>query len=132
MEAIPQLAAQLNYPHRRFQAIIETHMKHLSRAHPHTMLATLSSVAQFPNKERAQIAKKLLDLMRLYDEELVQEALLLNRELIRTSMTWEEVVLGAVERGAKFIFNDSEGRSESFFDRRAMLSFDANGMTHRR
>lgn len=34
MEAVPQLAAHLNYPHEPFQAIVERHMARLASAHP--------------------------------------------------------------------------------------------------
>lgn len=73
LEAIPQLTAQLNHPSPDLQLLIERHMKRLARAHPHTMLSNLAAVAQYPSRERAEVANRLLDLMRLYDDILVEE-----------------------------------------------------------
>jgi phosphatidylinositol kinase/protein kinase (PI-3 family) len=73
LEAIPQLTAQLNHPSRELQPIIEKHMQRLARAHPQTMLSSLAAVAQYPSKERAAVANRLLNVMRLYDDTLVSE-----------------------------------------------------------
>lgn len=73
LEVIPQLTAQLNHPSKELQAVVEKHMQRLARAHPHTMLSNLAAVAQYPSRERAEVAKRLLNVMRLYDDTLVQE-----------------------------------------------------------
>lgn len=80
------------------------------------MLATLASVARYPNKERAHVAKRLLNSMRAYQEELVEEALMLNAELIRVAATWEEVCLGGIERASAYLFG-GEGKSKLRFNR---------------
>lgn len=74
------------------------------------MLATLASVARFPNKERADVAARLLTNMRSYQATLVEEALMLNAELIRVAATWEEVCLGGIERASAYLFG-GEGKS---------------------
>lgn len=73
LEATPQLCAQLNYPSSAVKAMLERLMQRLSKAHPHTMLASLSAVAQYPSPERAEVAERLLGIMRLYDNDLVSE-----------------------------------------------------------
>lgn len=73
LEAIPQLSAQLNYPSPQLQPIIESLMRRLGRAHPHTMIASLIAVAQYPSGDRAAVARRLMDVMRLYDNTLVEE-----------------------------------------------------------
>lgn len=73
LEVVPQLTAQLNHPSKELQPVIEKHMQRLARAHPHSMLSSLAAVAQYPSKQRADVANRLLNVMRLYDETLVQE-----------------------------------------------------------
>lgn len=73
LEVVPQLTAQLNYPSNELQPVVEKHMQKLARAHPQAMLSNLAAVAQYPSKERAGVAKRLLNVMRLYDDDLVQE-----------------------------------------------------------
>lgn len=73
LEVVPQLTAQLNHPSKLLQPVIEKHMQRLARAHPHSMLSNLAAVAQYPSKQRAEVANRLLNVMRLYDEDLVQQ-----------------------------------------------------------
>lgn len=112
LEAVPQLTAQLNYPSARLQPIIEQHMQRLARAHPHTLLASLTAVTQYPSQPRAVVAKRLVNVMRLYDDTLVSEAMLLSDELMRTAITWEEKCCHCVEASAKYIFGEGK-RSKS-------------------
>lgn len=115
LEAIPQLTSQLNHPSPKLQPIVERHMQRLARAHPHTMLASLTAITQYPSQERAVVANRLLEVMRLYDDTLVSEAIMLNQELIRSAMNWEEICIYAVETAAKFLFGEAE-RSGSIQD----------------
>jgi FKBP12-rapamycin complex-associated protein len=108
LEAVPQLTAQLNYPSARLQPIIEQHMQRLARAHPHTLLASLTAVTQYPSQPRAVVAKRLVNVMRLYDDTLVSEAMLLSDELMRTAITWEEKCCHCVEASAKYIFGEGK------------------------
>lgn len=73
LEAVPQLTAQLNFPSAHFRPVMERLMQRLARAHPHTLLASLTAITKYPSRARAEVAGRLLDIMRLYDEGLVRE-----------------------------------------------------------
>ena len=98
-------------------------MQRLSRAHPHTLLGSLTAVAKYPSRERALVAERLLNVMRLYDQTLVQEAISVNSELIRVSMTWEEKCCHSIESAAKFLFGEGK-RSELPFHKEMCILID--------
>lgn len=92
LNAIPQLIARLGTPHLQLQCVLLSLLKKLAGQYPHAVIWPLLTASQTGRAENEQAARVIMDYISTLPDgtTLVKQAKLVGRELIRTSISWQE------------------------------------------
>ena len=99
------LASDATY---RVQSLLHTLLSRVGDAHPQALIYPLTVASTSTNKPRRRAALSLLDAMRVNSATLVEQALLVSRELIRVAIIWHEMWHGALEEASRQWFGDKD------------------------
>ncbi|ORX39339.1 hypothetical protein BD324DRAFT_577344 [Kockovaella imperatae] len=98
--AIPQLIARLGTLHPELQALLIDLLKDIARQFPHAAIWPLLTASQTQKVEHERAARMIMDhICQMQDgTTLVNQAELVGRELIRTSISWMEKWRNLIDR----------------------------------
>ena len=92
LAAIPQLIARLGTPDKDLQGLLLRLLKSIASQYPHAVIWPLLTATQTRKQEHEDAARVIMDFICTMPDgtKLVQQAKLVGRELIRTSISWLE------------------------------------------
>ena len=91
LEVIPQLIARINQPNPGVRQGVQKLLCDMGRIHPQALLFPLTVAMKSNVKGRADSAKAVMDQLRTHSEDIVDQAQLVSRELIRVAVLWHEL-----------------------------------------
>jgi phosphatidylinositol kinase/protein kinase (PI-3 family) len=103
---IPQLIARIHTPYPRIQKQLHRLLVAVGKQHPHALIYPLSVALKSSVSERQQAAEAIMSTMRTNYVELVDEALLVSRELIRVAILWHEMWHEGLEEASRLYFGE--------------------------
>ncbi|KAL7994292.1 putative serine/threonine-protein kinase ATM [Plasmopara halstedii] len=103
---IPQLIARIHMPYPRIQKQLHRLLVAVGKQHPHALIYPLSVALKSSVCERQQAAEAVMSTMRTNYVELVDEALLVSRELIRVAILWHEMWHEGLEEASRLYFGE--------------------------
>ncbi|KAM7201608.1 phosphatidylinositol 3-kinase tor2 [Naviculisporaceae sp. PSN 640] len=107
LEVIPQLIARINQPNRRVQQSIHNLLADVGRAHPQALVYPLTvAMKSWHNTRRVRSATQIMDSMRQHSFQLVEQAELVSKELIRVAVLWHELWHEGLEEASRLYFGD--------------------------
>ncbi|RLN57430.1 hypothetical protein BBP00_00007511 [Phytophthora kernoviae] len=120
---IPQLIARINTPYPRIQKQLNRLLVAVGKQHPHALIYPLSVALKSSVSERQQAAEAIMSTMRTNYVELVDEALLVSRELIRVAILWHEMWHEGLEEASRLYFGEHnvDGMAEVLRPLHAMM-----------
>ena len=90
LEVIPQLIARINQPNSRVRQSIHRLLAEVGKAHPQALVYPLTVAIKSTVPKRSASALQILESMRSHSPELVEQAELVSKELIRVAVLWHE------------------------------------------
>ncbi|CAI5743278.1 unnamed protein product [Hyaloperonospora brassicae] len=120
---IPQLIARIHTPSPRIQNQLHRLLVAVGKQHPHALIYPLSVALKSSVTERQQAAEAIMSTMRTNYVELVDEALLVSRELIRVAILWHEMWHEGLEEASRLYFGEHnvDGMAEVLRPLHAMM-----------
>ncbi|TDH74109.1 hypothetical protein CCR75_007408 [Bremia lactucae] len=120
---IPQLIARIHTPYPRIQKQLHRLLVAVGQQHPHALIYPLSVALKSSVPERQQAAEAIMSTMRTNYVELVDEALLVSRELIRVAILWHEMWHEGLEEASRLYFGEHnvDGMAEVLRPLHAMM-----------
>nr|ODO02215.1 phosphatidylinositol 3-kinase [Cryptococcus depauperatus CBS 7855] len=100
LSAIPQLIARLGTPHKDLQFTLISLLKTISSHYPHAVIWPLLTATQTKKVEHQTAARVIMDFICSMPDgtRLVNQAELVGKELIRTSISWIEKWKSLIDR----------------------------------
>ncbi|CAK4334570.1 unnamed protein product, partial [Aphanomyces euteiches] len=105
---IPQLIARIHSPHPRIQTQLHRLLCAIGSQHPHALIYPLSVALKSPLEVRQRAAESIMNSMRRNYVELVEEALLVSRELIRVAILWHEMWHEGLDEASRLYFGEHD------------------------
>ncbi|CAH0479599.1 unnamed protein product [Peronospora belbahrii] len=120
---IPQLIARIHTPYPRIQKQLHRLLVAVGKQHPHALIYPLSVALKSSVCERQQAAEAIMSTMRTNYVKLVDEALLVSRELIRVAILWHEMWHEGLEEASRLYFGEHnvDGMAEVLRPLHAMM-----------
>lgn len=106
LPVIPQLIARINATSLPIRKLVFELLTKIGEAHPHALVSPVAVNLKSQVGSRAQIANSVLDQIRIRDEGIVNDSLLVGDELIRISVLWEEIWHEGLGEASKAYFDD--------------------------
>ncbi|CAG8528851.1 8861_t:CDS:10, partial [Acaulospora morrowiae] len=106
LEVIPQLIARIHAPNAKVHELIHQLLVDVGKEHPQALIypLTVASKSQSVNRQRA--ASAVMDKLRAHSAVLVDQALLVSKELIRVAILWHEIWMENLEEASRLYFID--------------------------
>jgi phosphatidylinositol kinase/protein kinase (PI-3 family) len=105
---IPQLIARIHTPVARIQSLLHRLLCHVGRRHPQALIYSLTVASNASSKERQVAASAILKDMRRVYPTLVDQAMLVSKELIRIAILWHEQWHEGLEDASKLYFGEND------------------------
>ena len=106
LEVIPQLIARINQPIPRVRQGVQNLLCQVGKVHPQALVYPLTVAMKSDVKGRSESAKAVMDQLRHHSQELVDQAQLVSRELIRVAVLWHELWHEGLEEASRLYFGD--------------------------
>ncbi|OQR87010.1 Phosphatidylinositol kinase (PIK-L2) [Achlya hypogyna] len=104
LEFIPQLIARLHSPTPNMNALLHQLLTRIGQHHPQALIYPITVASSSVGTKRKLAAEGILAAVRRHSPQLVQEAELVSRELIRVAILWNELWHGALEEASRLYF----------------------------
>ncbi|KAG9294210.1 hypothetical protein G9A89_021569 [Geosiphon pyriformis] len=106
LEVIPQLIARIHAANPNVRRLIHQLLAEVGKEHPQALIypLTVASKSQSQNRQRAALA--VMDKLRAHSPVLVDQALLVSKELIRVAILWHEIWMEQLEEASRLYFID--------------------------
>jgi phosphatidylinositol kinase/protein kinase (PI-3 family) len=108
LAVIPQLIARIHSPNLQIRKLLHDLMKRIVIKHPQALIYPLSVALNSPLKARQQEAEEILGTMRAHRLMLVDQSLLVSRELIRIAILWHEMWHEGLEEASRLYFGEND------------------------
>ncbi|TDH73380.1 hypothetical protein CCR75_008691 [Bremia lactucae] len=108
LDVIPQLIARIDTPHPKTSELLHDLLSRIGQAHPQALIYPITVASKALNPTRKQAAEGILAAVRRHSSQLVYEADMVSRELIRVAILWNELWHGALEEASKHFFNNRD------------------------
>ncbi|KAL7080367.1 hypothetical protein ACQ4LE_000271 [Meloidogyne hapla] len=105
LEVVPQLIARLDSQNNT-GLLVRQLVIDVAKAYPQAWVYALTAAIKSRNTRRSQVAKEILDIVAENKPLLVEQATLVNDELIRCAILWHEQWHEALEEASRFYFQD--------------------------
>ena len=107
LEVVPQIIARLYTPFPEVQKGVKMLLTRIGTEHPHVAVYPLTvakSTVGSHQKKRSRAASDILSELKSHHEEIVQQAELVARELVRVAILWTETWHENLEEASKLYF----------------------------
>ncbi|KAL4269010.1 Serine/threonine-protein kinase TOR [Pleurotus pulmonarius] len=111
LDVIPQIIARIQTPHINIRRNINALLIDVGKHHPQALVYPLTVASKSSSKSRQTAAASIMERMREHSAEIVNQALLVSRELIRVAILWHELWHEGLEEASRLYFteNNPEG-----------------------
>ena len=106
IEVVPQIIARIDIPNEKIQELLHELLVHISRHHPQALIYQLTVAAKSKSVVRNLASQKLLNDMKNHSKRLVDEAMIISEELIRTAILLKELWHEGIEEAWKAYSSD--------------------------
>ncbi|KAG8958873.1 phosphatidylinositol kinase- protein kinase tor1 [Tulasnella sp. 419] len=106
LEVIPQIIARIQTPSASIRRLIGKLLTDVGKAHPQALIYPLTVASKSSNEARVKAATAIMDKMREHSPGLVNEALVVSKELIRVAILWHEMWHEGLEEASRLYFSD--------------------------
>ncbi len=104
LDVIPQLIARIHTAQPVIRRLIHELLARVGKHHPHALIYPLTVASKSSSLPRKEAALKILDKMRQHSSTLVEQALMVSKELIRVAILWHEMWHEALEEASRLYF----------------------------
>lgn len=108
LDVIPQLIARIDSPHQKMRELLHDLLSRIGLSHPQALIYPITVASNAINAPRKRAAEGILATVRRHSSQLVAEADMVSRELIRVAILWNELWHGALEEASKHFFNNRD------------------------
>ncbi|CAI5736118.1 unnamed protein product [Peronospora destructor] len=108
LNVIPQLIARIDTPNPNTSDLLHDLLSRIGQAHPQALIYPITVASKALNPTRKLAAEGILAAVRRHSSQLVYEADMVSRELIRVAILWNELWHGALEEASKHFFNNRD------------------------
>ncbi|RLN97992.1 hypothetical protein BBJ28_00023313, partial [Nothophytophthora sp. Chile5] len=108
LDVIPQLIARIDTPNPKTSELLHELLSRIGQAHPQALIYPITVASKALNLTRKTAAEGILAAVRRHSSQLVYEADMVSRELIRVAILWNELWHGALEEASKHFFNNRD------------------------
>ena len=106
LQVIPQLIARIDTPRPLVGRLIHQLLTDLGKHHPQALVYPLTVACKSSNSARRNAANKILNKIREHSETLVNQAVMVSDELIRTAILWHEQWHEGLEEASRLYFGE--------------------------
>ena len=106
LQVIPQLIARIHTPEPRVAKLLHELLSQVGKEHPQALIYALTVASKSKNDARRNAAMRLLRDMRSQWPELVDQAGMVSRELIRVAILWHEMWHEGLEDASRLYFGE--------------------------
>ncbi|EKM51709.1 uncharacterized protein PHACADRAFT_262011 [Phanerochaete carnosa HHB-10118-sp] len=106
LEVIPQIIARIQMPNANIRRNINNLLSDVGRHHPQALIYPLTVASKSNSALRHTAALNIMDRMREHSPTIVEQALIVSRELIRVAILWHEQWFEGLEEASRYYFND--------------------------
>lgn len=123
LQVIPQLIARIDTPRQLVGRLIHQLLIDIGKHHPQALIYPLTVASKSNVQLRCQAANKILINMKEHSPNLVNDALLVSRELIRVAILWHEQWHEGLEEASRLYFGERnvQGMFETLDPLHAMM-----------
>lgn len=115
LDVIPQIIARIGSNIRAVRDQIKMLLSSIGAAHPQALIYSLSVATKSNNATRTSAADDIVDSMRDHYPDLVDQAMVVSKELIRLAVLWHELWHEGLEEASRLFH--SEHNAEAMFNR---------------
>ncbi|OMJ77176.1 hypothetical protein SteCoe_23284 [Stentor coeruleus] len=108
LQVIPQIIARASTPDQLLQGLIIDLLKKVAKHHPHALLYALTMAIRTNSAERIKVANSVLQEMREFHSNMVDDTLLVTEELIRCSVLWKEAWHEGISDASQLYFGGKD------------------------
>ena len=108
LQVIPQIIARASTPDVELQGLIIDLLKKVAKHHPHALLYALTMAIRTNSAERIKVANSVLQEMREFHSNMVDDTLLVTEELIRCSVLWKEAWHEGISDASQLYFGGKD------------------------
>ncbi|KAJ3362692.1 phosphatidylinositol kinase- protein kinase tor1 [Allomyces javanicus] len=107
LQVIPQLIARIHAPSPNVRRLIHQLLCDVGKEHPQALIYSLMVASKSSNKpQKTRAALAILDKMRMSRADLVDQGLLVSKELIRVAILWHEMWHEGLEEASRLYFGE--------------------------
>eukprot|EP01132_Coremiostelium_polycephalum_P002833 gene2833-3519_t len=106
LQVIPQLIARLHAPNLSIRRLLHELLDNIGKVHPQALVYPLTVATKSQSTGRLAAAKALQDKMRIHSPNLVEQAIPVSQELVRTAILWFEMWYAGLEEASRQFFTD--------------------------
>ena len=103
---LPQLLARIHIRKPSVRSVLHPLLIRLGEKHPQALMYPLSVLLKSPVAERKSAAESLMNSLQAHSSSLVDEALMVSSELIRTAILWLETWHEGLEDASRLYFGE--------------------------
>eukprot|EP01132_Coremiostelium_polycephalum_P005602 gene5602-6970_t len=106
LHVIPQLIARIHAPVLPVRRLLHELLDSIGKEHPQALVYPLTVASKSQSPARLAAAKALMDKMRKHSNTLVDQAVPVSQELVRTAILWLETWYESLEEASRQYFGD--------------------------
>lgn len=110
LEVVPQVIARLHTPYAVVQKGVKLLLTRIGKAHPHVAVypLTIAKTIGGVQGKRSRAAREILEELKNHHKEIVEQAEMVARELVRVAVLWPELWYEKLEEASKMYFNEHD------------------------
>jgi phosphatidylinositol kinase/protein kinase (PI-3 family) len=106
LPVIPQIIARIHSPVAAVRTMLQHLLVRIGKEHPQALVYPLTVASKSQSSQRLAAARSVMDKMRQHSSPLVDQALLVSRELIRVAILWPEMWYEGLEDASRLYFGE--------------------------
>ncbi|KAK4762122.1 hypothetical protein SAY87_030006 [Trapa incisa] len=103
---LPQIIARIHSNNRAVRELIQSLLIRIGQSHPQALMYPLLVACKSISNLRKAAAQEVVDKVRRHSGDLVDQAQLVSRELIRVAILWHEMWHEALEEASRLYFGE--------------------------
>ncbi|CAG8550536.1 9156_t:CDS:10, partial [Ambispora leptoticha] len=104
LEVIPQLIARIHAQNPNVRKLIHQLLAEVGKEHPQALIYPLTVASKSQSHHRQKAAETVMDKLRAHSAVLVEQALLVSKELIRVAIIWHEIWAEQLEEASRLYY----------------------------
>ncbi|KAK8942075.1 Serine/threonine-protein kinase TOR [Platanthera guangdongensis] len=106
LAVLPQIIARIHSNNRAVRELIQSLLVRIGKGHPQALMYPLLVACKSISVLRRAAAQEVVDIIRQHSGDLVDQAQLVSKELIRVAILWHEMWHEALEEASRMYFGE--------------------------